>query len=265
MLDSNLDIIWKSGYEKIMADEDAAKWQKAWVKLASEKYRELPAEELVKREFIYIPNDEYVLKFFGAETLQYKYGIYREATCNYYQRLMFPIWGFNSYVAGLGGWANDSQWKYIYSPDTLWDKRKYFYIHPNDMKKALEDDYIIIVDGIFDSINLNRIGLHSASLMGSNFSNWHRQYLRFFKYVIVIPDNDNAGVSLVNKIRKYRPDSIVLWQGEFKDIDDYIKRVGADRLIEQCSNLTRLQALKTIKLVKETRQYESRRSKRINE
>lgn len=221
----------------IMADERARKEQIGWVKEASEKYREIPSEELVKRQFLYVPNDIYMLHFFGGEIAEYKYGVYRNEQCSLYKRLIFPIRGFNNEVAAIGGWANDSQWKYVYSPDTLWDKSKYFYVHQDDFKQALEDDYLIIVDGIFDAINLNRLGLHAVSLMGSNLSGWHEKYLKFFKYIVVIPDNDNAGVFLVNKLLKLRKDTIIIWQGKYKDIDDYIKSTSADELKDIFSNL----------------------------
>ena len=173
-----IDRIWEQGYAKIMSDPVAKKEQELWVSQAATEIRQMPPEELIKREFIYVPNDIYLLHFFGSEIAEYKYGVYREESCNFYKRLIFPIRGFNKQVVGLGGWSCDSEWKYVYSPDTLWDKKKYFYIAPEDFEQAIEDDYIMIVDGIFDAINLNRIGLHAVSLMGSNLSNWHIQYLK---------------------------------------------------------------------------------------
>ena len=243
-----IDRIWDKGYNSIRNDENAWKQQVAWITEAAEDIRKMPAQELINRQFLYVPNDIYVLHYFGSEIAEYKYGVYRNEQCNFYKRLMFPVMGFNNQVAGLGGWANDSEWKYVYSPDTLWDKQRYFYCDPKDFAKALDDDYIIIVDGIFDAINLNRIGLHAVSLMGSTFSNWHRYYIRLIKYVIIIPDNDSAGVNLVKKIRKFRQDAIVLWQGKYKDIDDYIKNKDVKGLIEQCNDLELLQNLQTIKL-----------------
>lgn len=245
---TSIDRIWDEGYQKIMSDERHMLEQKLWVKEASEQLRKLPAVELYKREFLYIPNDIFMLHFFGAEIADYKYGVYREDHCNFYKRLVFPIRGFNGQVAGLGGWANDSQWTYIYSPDTCWDKSRYFYITPEDFAKALEDDYLIIVDGIFDSISLNHLELHAASLMGSNLSNWHRQYLKMFKYIIVIPDNDNAGVALTKKVKKFRKDAIVIQQGKYKDIDDFIKYSDTKQLIKECNNLALLQAMQKVVL-----------------
>lgn len=241
-----IDRIFDDGYKRIFSEEDARKIQIACVTEAANSIRKMPADELIKRQFLYIPNDVYMLHYFGSEIAEYKYGVYREDRCNFYKRLLFPVMGFNGQVAGLGGWANDSEWKYVYSPDTLWDKSRYFYISPEDFRCALEDDYLIIVDGIFDSINLNRLNLHAASLMGSSFSNWHRQYIRMFKYIIVIPDNDNAGVHLVKSIQKCRRDAIVLWQGKYKDIDDYIKSSDTKSLIEQCNDLELLQSLQKV-------------------
>lgn len=234
---SNIDSIWETGYNRIMSEDISRKEQLLWVKEASEGIRGIPSEELVKRQFIYIPNDIYMLHYFGGEIAEYKYGAYRNEQCSFYKRLLFPIRGFNSQVAGLGGWANDSQWKYVYSPDTLWDKSKYFYVHPKDFENALNDNYVVIVDGIFDAINLNRIGIHAVSLMGSNLSNWHEKYLKFFKYIIVIPDNDNAGVFLVNRLLRIRKDTIVVWQGKYKDIDDYIKSSDTSELKNIVNNL----------------------------
>lgn len=243
---NSLDVIWDKGYKAIMQDESSRGIQEAWVKEAAETLRQIPCEELYKREFIYVPNDTYMIHYFGAEIAEYDYGVYRGDNCNFYKRLVFPVRAFNGEVAGLGGWANDSQWKYLYTPESCWDKSRYFYIHPDDFAKALDDDYLIIVDGIFDAINLNRVGLHAVSLMGSNLSNWHRQYLKFFKYVIVIPDNDNAGVHLVKVMKKYRSDVIVLKQGKYKDVDDYIRVLGESGLIEKFNNLETMSVLRNV-------------------
>lgn len=241
-----LDRIWSDGYAKIMNDPEAQKFQEVALKEAAEELRKIPVEELRKREFIYIPNDIYMLHYFGSEIADYRYGVYSNDRCNMYKRLVYPIKGFNGSVVALGGWANDSDYKYVYSPDTLWDKTRYLYISPEEFRSALDDDYLILIDGIFDSINLNRLGLHAASLMGSNFSSWHRQYIKMFKYIIVIPDNDSAGVNLVRKIKRYRKDAIALWQGEYKDIDDYIKNKDTKSLVEQCSKLETMQMLRRV-------------------
>lgn len=248
MASSAIDRIWETGYNKIMSNVVSRDEQKLWVTEAATEIRKMPPEELIAREFIYVPNDIYMLHYFGAEIAEYKYGVYREEQCNLYKRLIYPIRGFNGQVVALGGWSCDSEWKYVYSPDTLWDKSKYFYINPDDFAKALDDDYLMIVDGIFDAINLNRLGLHAASLMGSNLSNWHKQYLKMFKYIIVVPDNDNAGVHLVKMLKKYRHDVIVLWQGKYKDIDDYIKFQDTKSLIEQCNDLELLQTMQKVVL-----------------
>ena len=245
---SAIDRIWEDGYAKIMSNETYKREQELWIKQAATDIRKMDYTELIKREFLYIPNDIYMLHFFGSEIMEYKYGVYREESCNLYKRLIFPIRDFNGKVVALGGWSCDSEWKYVYSPDTLWDKNKYFYVCPDDFVGAIDDDYLFIVDGIFDAINLNHIGLHAVSLMGSNLSNWHVQYLKMFKYVIVVPDNDNAGVSLVKKLKKHRPDAIVLLQGKYKDIDDYIKFTETKSLVEQCNDLELLQIMQKVVL-----------------
>ena len=232
-----LNELWTNGYQKIMDNPEHKAFHDEAVGMASEEFRKLPYEELRKREFLFIPNDEYMALMFGHEIMDPVYGLYKGEYCTMLHRIIFPIRGFNNQVVAIGGWTDESEYKYVYSPSSLWSKERYLYIQPEEFKQALIDGYLIIVDGVFDAISLNHLGLHAGSLMGSKLSNWHQQYFKLIKHIVVIPDNDNAGLVLARKIKRVRSDALIIWQDKFKDIDDYIKGADTSTLLKTFNNL----------------------------
>lgn len=226
-------------------------------------YDYLTDEQIIKlfrddMNSFYVPNDGYISHFFDVELTDFKYGIYKGEECNYYQRLVFPIYGLNDKVTALCAYANDVDPKYIYSPKTIWEKGRHMYLTKEQFLKAIKDDYLIIVDGIFDAVSLRQQGYNAVSLMGGEFTEWHRYYFSFIKKLIVFPDNDNAGNTLAFKVSKAHNNVTIVKQGESKDIDDFLKKRNGGRRLEKlfnCENLSELN-LNLIK-IKRSREFYS--------
>ena len=113
--------------------------------------------------------------------------------------------------------------KYLYPPSFVMSKGSYIYCHPDWIAKGLQDGYVCITDGIFGAIRLNQIGVNALSLCGSMLTEWHKLYLRMFDKVIVVYDNDNAGVRLAQTCCEKLNNCYRFSFTGFKDIDDFLK------------------------------------------
>jgi len=65
-----------------------------------------------------------------------------------------------------------------------------------------QSDIVYVVDGIWDSITLNFLGFPCISLMGSRVSEYISKILALYKRLILVADNDKAGVDLFIDLSK---------------------------------------------------------------
>lgn len=100
---------------------------------------------------------------------------------------------------------------------------------PNSsITKAIEDEYLIVVDGLFDAISLSYFGYNVASFMGSTVTPERIMQLRFIKNVLVASDNDKAGMTLYGDLKKVLNNVEFLPHAKTKDIDELLKSSGAE-------------------------------------
>jgi len=92
-----------------------------------------------------------------------------------------------------------------------------------NLHRARAYDTVYVVESSFDAIRLDQCGIPAVATLGSNVSKNQIQLLtKHFNNAIVIPDNDDAGLSMTQKIVDNlggRAASIGL-QNRFKDIGD---------------------------------------------
>ena len=214
--------------------------QKIFLEYIAKNIRKMPVEEFYKRRMFFVPNDEYLLYYFGNEILSSKLGIYGDNNyCKYYKRLIIPIPNFNNEIVGFCGYDNgedvedDNFIKYLYPPRSALKKERYLFLSRDEYVKAIQEDYIIIVDGMFDKIALNMIGLNAASIMSSSISEYHKEYLRAIKHIIVFHDIDQAGFELFAAVKKAFPNAIAIHQTDEWDADDYLKREEGKKTVLQ--------------------------------
>lgn len=178
----------------------------------------------------YVYADDYLEKIYGPEVKSYQAGMYYdEQYCKYYRRLCMPMRDFKGRVIGFIGYNNGQDCpdenfvKYLYPNKTFFDKSRYMYIERDEYARALADQYLCVVDGLFDKRTLELNNVHATSLCGSQVTKWHRHYLSFFKTIVVIPDNDKAGSKLVKDLKNNHPNVRVIKNGRAWDIDDALK------------------------------------------
>ena len=249
----DLTVNWAKGIERVWKEDSA--FQEVALKAVLEEIRGVNNEELLDRDFnlmkeegmFYVPNDEYMKEYFGGSVTEPGLGVYDRTGeyCMLYKRLVLPLRTLEGKVLGLCGYSNGNDEdernfvKYLYPPKRVWNKDRWMYTTGEQFKKAIEEGYVFIVDGLFDQLRLRAEGYNAVSLGGTLLTDWHKIYLGFVKYKIVLPDNDDAGNRLVRECKRHLTNVTEWKQGKEWDIDDLLKseegRVMFNQVFEKAS------------------------------
>lgn len=165
--------------------------------------------------------------------------IQRNSKNGYYDRfrdrIMFPIINTQGNVIGFGGRVlDDSQPKYLNSPESLvFSKGKNLY-NLNIAKKFSKGNTIILVEGYMDVIALYNYNIKQCvASLGTALTPEQAKLLnRYGKNIYICYDSDKAGLMATNKAMDIFKElgigakTIILPIG--KDPDDYIKDYGKE-------------------------------------
>lgn len=245
----SLHEIFEDGYAKAITkygDE-----QDQFLSIVAEA-RNMPVEAIKKARGIFIPNDEFMMELFGPEICAYDCYHGDSGLCNWSNAVIFPIRNVNNKVTAFAGFFPfdyvDTEIEknyYAYSSQKVFQKGRYLYFPIGNLEDAINDGYLIVVDGLFDSISLCNVGFHAASFMGSSLTPEILMQLRFVNQIIVPADNDSAGYSLYEKLKRKLPNVTLFRQGKTKDIDDLLKSDYADNAIAELQKIICRQTSKT--------------------
>ncbi|TAF67563.1 MAG: DNA primase [Cytophagales bacterium] len=184
-------------------------------------------------------NPEMLLKA-GLSTFQEEKKQYLD---RFRDRVMFPIHNLSGKVIGFGGRILSSgdkkQAKYINSPETAVYKKSEILYGLFQAKKSIQQkDECILVEGYMDVISLHQAGItHAVASSGTSLTKEQiRLIKRFTQQVILIYDNDNAGIkAALRGLDMLLEDDlnvriVLLPTGE--DPDSYVKEVGAESFLQ---------------------------------
>lgn len=142
----------------------------------------------------------------------------------YVGRYVYPVQGFYGEVIGMIGYDKEYEPKYLRSNTLGFNKELMFYgMHM--MKMFYDKGYIIVNEGIVDTLWGWSIDEPFMGLCGDSLSEFVIRILeRFGHFVLLVPDNDEAGHKAYNtKWKKRLPKASVLHIKDYKDIDDWRK------------------------------------------
>ena len=125
---------------------------------------------------------------------------------------------------------------YAYSSKNVFDKGNYLLMGEGAYDRALAESYLVVVDGVFDQISLAFEGINSAALLGSTLTPQILMLLRFIPNIIVLADNDDAGLLLYEHLKKQHHGVRLFKQNYGKDADDVLKSCHRDTYLEQLRN-----------------------------
>lgn len=92
------------------------------------------------------------------------------------------------------------------------------------LPKAIEQDRIVVVEGVFDAMLLNWYGVPTVAFLGTEITDYQKEFLKRFNHIIYVQDNDRSGEVAWRKFSKLFPKSerYSMLSG-YKDPDDLHK------------------------------------------
>jgi DNA primase len=119
------------------------------------------------------------------------------------ERIIFPIINERNETIGFGGRAlNETQPKYINSPDSVIYKKSEVLYGLSKARPAIRDnDRVLIVEGYFDLITLNKFGIFNVlATCGTALTTGHlRRIKRWTRNVVTLFDADESGAKATNR------------------------------------------------------------------
>lgn len=119
-------------------------------------------------------------------------------------RIMFPILNLRNEIIAFGGRSLDSFGaKYLNSSDSnLYKKNKNFYFTKNFLSSVRKKGYVILVEGYFDVLALNKMGYQNvASPSGTALTLQQLGILnRYTNKILLCFDNDEAGLLAAERV-----------------------------------------------------------------
>lgn len=164
----------------------------------------------------------------------------------FYNRVMFPIFDVSGSVIAFGGRVLDnSEPKYLNSPDTPVFKKSRNLFALNYAKDAVNDRELILCEGYMDVIALHAAGFKNAvATLGTALTQEQARLMKRYADTIILSyDSDKAGRMATERALKIffevGMEVRVLQTENAKDPDEFIKKFGADafrKLIEKSSS-----------------------------
>lgn len=234
---------FSEGVSRIWSEDRVS--QEHYLTIIAEETRGLPFELFEKLDAFFVPNNNYLIEYFGIECTNYEYEMYDyNQYCLLQGCVVIPCKALNgniiawiAYNPSVKMHASETQDYstnyYSYPSKLIWDKSKYLFTMPDIYKKALEDGYLVLTDGVFDTLSLINYGVNSAALLGSYLTECSTFLLRFIPKVYVSVDNDEAGNKMLRSVQRFIPTAKAIRQGVGKDVDDILKSEHRDSFLEE--------------------------------
>lgn len=232
--------------------------QRFYIEKICNDVRKMNPDIIYKAKGFYVPNQSYLINILGEDAFERDYGLYVNDDCIWQNKLVLPITNLIGNYVGFVGFdpfnylasheGKEIGQYYSYSLKNVFNKSYYLYCLPTTYEQAINNGYLIITDGIFDTLSFAQNNYLAAALLGSTLSEQILAQLRFIKKLIVAVDNDSAGSKLVDKLKIHHDNVFVLKQAQYKDADDILKSKYKKRYLQKLDVLIGQNSIKTLSL-----------------
>ncbi len=229
-----LNQLYNELVEQVYTDDEYS--QRYYLSMIEDQ-RKIAVDYLMMRKCMFIPNNDYITHYLGVRAQTYSCGLYDGDNCMWALFMVAPILDLVGDVVGIVGWDAENKRKeleegekglpmYKVSSKFVFPRERYFLSDIELLRQEFSKRVIFIVDGVFDSISLNYHGIPAVSLLGSSVSPEVLYFLRWYKYIYVVQDNDSAGMSLYARLAKALPRVYRVVQNKTKDIEELLRTDG---------------------------------------
>ena len=155
------------------------------------------------------------LKTRGLEYDQYPFMITPNDKGRYASRVIIPYTNKNKNVCYTSRLTDNKIPKYINEQQTG-------YIFGLDFQKP-DWKYVIVVEGVLDAISIEGVAVLHNKISDEQMV----QLKQLYREVIVVPDQDKAGLKLIDKALEHGFSvSVPLWDNCIKDVNDAVNKYG---------------------------------------
>jgi DNA primase len=172
-------------------------------------------------------------------------------------RLMFPIHDVTGRVTGFGGRTlGDDPAKYMNTPTTvLFDKSNSLYGLNKSRHEIVSSGTVVVVEGYTDVIMAHQFGFcNVVATLGTSFTSGHGRILRrYAKKIILVFDNDTAGIEAANRALEVclaqRVDIKLAFVAQGNDPCGFLLQEGAEAFGKVLTNATDVMEFKWQRLI----------------
>lgn len=192
-------------------------------------------DEFFSRKFIYVNNE--IISNSRCAKLLYDY-LEFDIDDKFVNRILIPVFIDDIIVSYIGYNPLDDKSKYINKNSIFFTRKYIFYnLSKQTLLSCYENGYVIVTEGIFDSIRLSSIGyMNNLATLGAFVSDEQVEFLAMLALpIVIVGDNDEAGnrafLFITNKLEelakkqqfKTKIPVVRIVPKFFKDIDEYIR------------------------------------------
>lgn len=194
--------------------------------------RRVDPKVLKELECFFIPNSKYLVEVVGPIVLEYENGLYSNSQCIFVNTLVIPQKDVTGDVVAFVGYdfitKLEDKEKGVFGGPYYKDNNRdiykatdYLFWVGDSFDRAWELEYVIIVDGVFDAINLWAEGFPTVAFLGSDVTNTRVMQLVYIDNWFVARDNDTAGTNFYTTLKRHNPGKVFsIKQNVGKDADD---------------------------------------------
>ena len=161
--------------------------------------------------------------------------------CKFYNRLIFPIENSQGKVIAFGGRSiGDNEPKYLNSQETpIFKKKNNLFALKLALPAIKKQNQVLLMEGYMDVISVWQNGIkNSVASLGTAFNyEQGRLLLRYCNEIVVVYDNDDAGINAALKVLEIlKPLEVEVKIATLigaKDPDDYIIKFGLNAFLER--------------------------------
>ncbi|WP_394863410.1 toprim domain-containing protein [Paraclostridium bifermentans] len=220
------------GFEKVYQEDMES--QTNFITTIASEVRGMDPKILFEMNAVYIPNNDYMKFYWGSAIMEPKFDCYRNyEECNWANFMIFPIRDILDNIVGIVGFNPTNKLlsyqeetfhlnAYRHSNKSVLNKSLFFFGPKGSLKRAIEQGYMILTDGVFDTISCTQEDLIANAALGSFLSDEQKTILNCIETIYLAEDNDEAGLKMAQQLRSFHRDVRLIKFNKVKDIDNII-------------------------------------------
>lgn len=164
-------------------------------------------------------------------------------------RVIIPTRNAKGEIVAYTGWLKGSTAKYMTIASEDFSKEGLWFNIDRALDKAFSDKgslwyaKVVVVEGLFDALSLDMLGVPAVATMGANVGGYKGEMLKLFDKVLCIPDTDKVGLKAVDRWSVGDNATFLYFKGNLQYGEEVLKYKDIDQLCNLMDGITIQQVL----------------------